>query len=126
MIVVMDTNVLLSGIFYGGVSGQIIDMWGERAFHVYASPSILSEYQRVILDLGVRRNKELADRWHRALPKVCHIIPDREFPTPITRDPDDDKFIICAIAAGADYLVSGDKDIQSLTADFGFVIVSPR
>jgi uncharacterized protein len=44
----------------------------------------------------------------------------------IVRDPDDDKIIACAVAAGADYLVTRDKDLLTLLDYEGIVIISPE
>ena len=44
----------------------------------------------------------------------------------ILRDKDDDKFIICAMNANVDYLISGDMDIRSVKSEFSFKILSPR
>ena len=47
MKVVMDTSVLVSGLLFGGVPGQILTAWTTGAFVVVVSPSILDEYRRV-------------------------------------------------------------------------------
>jgi len=45
--VILDTNVLVSGIFFGGVPGQIVDAWSEHLLALVLTPDILEEYARV-------------------------------------------------------------------------------
>jgi predicted nucleic acid-binding protein len=52
MKVVVDTNVLVSGLLFGGVPGQILTAWTSGAFVLVVSPSILSEYRRVGRELA--------------------------------------------------------------------------
>ncbi len=53
MKVVVDTNVLVSGLLFGGVPGQILTAWTAGEFVLVVSPSILSEYRRVGRARGV-------------------------------------------------------------------------
>ena len=50
----MDTNVLMSGIFFGGVPGRVIDAWMDGSLELVLSPEILDEYRRVGSELGGR------------------------------------------------------------------------
>ena len=74
MRIVLDTNVLISGIFFGGVPHQIIDMWSANEFDVYVTPMILHEYQQILSETGVHMNKELSNHWSRELPKNPHDV----------------------------------------------------
>jgi len=44
--VVLDTNVLISGIFFGGVPRAVLDAWAEERFQLLVSPLILDEHVR--------------------------------------------------------------------------------
>ena len=44
----------------------------------------------------------------------------------IVRDPNDDAIVACAVAAGADYLVTRDKDLLSIKAHQGIAVISPE
>ena len=125
MKVVLDTNVLVSGIFYGGIPGKILDAWLEGRLTVFATPLILEEYLRAIEDLG-SRDLSLSTSWSEFLPGMCRVIAEEENYPPISRDPTDDKFLFCASQAGAQYLVSGDQDLRSLEKEFPFKIITPR
>ena len=54
MKVVVDANVLMSGIFFGGVPGRVIDAWAAGRVEMVLSPEILDEYRRVGSDLAIR------------------------------------------------------------------------
>lgn len=47
MRLILDTNVLVSGIFFGGPPGRILDAWASGAVELVLSPAILEEYRRV-------------------------------------------------------------------------------
>lgn len=52
MRVIMDTNVLVSGIFFSGPPFQILNAWQQQKLQLVLSPEILAEYQRVAIILG--------------------------------------------------------------------------
>ncbi|MGH8435577.1 MAG: putative toxin-antitoxin system toxin component, PIN family [Pseudomonas sp.] len=54
MKVVIDTNVLVSGLFFGGVPGRILSAWTDRVIALVLSASILAEYREVGADLNLR------------------------------------------------------------------------
>ncbi len=62
MRVVLDTNVLASGIFFGGIPSKIVQSWLDGRFTVYATPLILLEYLRVIDDLSARGGQFIVPR----------------------------------------------------------------
>lgn len=126
MKVIVDTNVFVSGVFFSGPPNQILKAWREGEFELVLSPEILEEYRRVAnvlaegfppIDLQallalVEREAEFHDAL--ALPK------------PICDDPDDDKFLACAIASGAKVIVSGDKHLLKVSGFNNIEIIKPR
>jgi putative PIN family toxin of toxin-antitoxin system len=125
MRVIVDTNVFLSGIFWSGNPGRILDAWGRRELTFLLSKEILEEYIRV--------GEELSRKYPRidVSPFIDLLMVYAEFhePTildkPISRDPDDDKFIALALAAKCPYIVSGDNDLLSLKNIGGIEILKP-
>jgi len=108
--VLLDTNVLISGIFFGGPPRAVLDAWAEERFELLVSPSIFDEYVRTCDRLG---SSHPGLEYHSILATIIgrgHLVPDASVPGPITGDPDDDKFMICARAYGA-IVVSGDKHL---------------
>ncbi len=126
MKVVLDTNVLVSGIFFGGQPEKILNAWLQEKFAVYATPSILSEYLRVIIKMDRDGGNERALQWMASLSELFHLVPDSSGQKPISRDASDDKFLYCATHAQANYLITGDSDLKVLEDTYSFKIVSPK
>lgn len=126
MIVVLDTNVVVSGIFFHGPPAFILKALFEGRFEIYATPKILEEYLRVLEEVSALKSPHFEHQWEEILLERCHLIPDTESGIMLPRDPSDAKFLDCAIQSGADYLVSGDLDLRSFKGDLRFKVVSPR
>lgn len=62
MKVVLDTNVLLSGIFWTGTASQILDLWAKDKIRVVVSPEILEEYERLLKNMDHRKPGQ-SDFW---------------------------------------------------------------
>ena len=114
MRIVIDTNVIASGIFFGGRPKKLLEMVVSRSLDAFASEEILLEYQETVEELCSR----YPSRPHQ-LP-LAHIMSSMKMVDPkvsiqVCRDPDDDKFIECAVDAQCVYIVSGDKDLLSVS-----------
>ena len=122
---VLDTNVLVSGIFFGGIPGAILDAWADGRFELVLSPSIFDEYSRTCDRLGAGR----PGLEHRAVlaTLVGHgtLVADAPIVEPITVDPDDDKFMVCAQRSGA-VVVSGDTHLHDASGWQGVEVLTPR
>ena len=119
--VVLDTNVLVSGlVFGGGLPGLLRARWQRGAFTPLASASTVQELVRVLAypKFGLSRADQqelLAD----FLPYATTVqIPVPPPAVPACRDPLDVPFLHLALAGHAEVLVSGDKGLLSLTAEF--------
>jgi len=124
--VVVDTNVFVSGVFFGGTPGRVLEAWRHGRVEVVLSREIVEEYVRVGERLanrfpGVDLNPAL-----ELLTVSATLVTSPPLPERASRDPDDDKFLACALAAGADCVVSGDRDLLDLSAYEGIVVLSPR
>ena len=126
MIVVLDTNVVVSGMFFHGPPAAVLEAWLTGRFDVFATPAIVEEYLRVIEEVGSLKEPRFTHSWEEILIARCHLIPDAPSRIALPRDPTDAKFLECARRAGAHYLVSGDHDLQTFKGARGFTIVSPR
>jgi len=124
--VILDTNVFISGVFYSGPPNQILNAWRDGKIQLVISHDILREYLRVgeifadkfpsielqpILDL-VTIEAEL---------HVAEDLSER-----VCSDPDDDKFLACAIASGSKIIVSGDKHLVKVSGFHGIEILKPH
>lgn len=77
-------------------------------FDLAISHPILTEYEEVIVRLGARYPRKQPTDWLSAIKRAAHLYLPMPLPA-ATGDPDDEMFIECAVAAQADYLVTGDK-----------------
>jgi hypothetical protein len=113
MKVVLDTNIFVSS-FFGGKPKKIIDLWKNGKIILCLSDSILDEYIRVLQKLSLQDEPEMEELLG-LFAKGIHILFTKTTPNLnlITEDPDDDKFIECAVALKAGYIVSGDKALLS-------------
>lgn len=64
---ILDTNVLLSGIFFAGVPGRLLTAWQDDRLALVLSPAILAEYHEASAVLAVRY-PALAAHWARSSP----------------------------------------------------------
>lgn len=108
MIVVLDTNVVASATYWRGKPAHCLEAWAQRRFDLAISHSILAEYEDVIARLAARYPKLQPTDWLSAIKQAGHLFLPAPLP-PSTADPDDEMFIECAVAARADYLVTGDR-----------------
>ncbi|MBX3361468.1 MAG: putative toxin-antitoxin system toxin component, PIN family [Phycisphaeraceae bacterium] len=122
---VIDTNVLMSGIFFGGVPGRVLAAWSNGRFELVATPLILGEYRRVSHELRARFSGiDIADILDLITLRAV-LIDDSPIADGMCRDPDDDKFLSCALSCGA-VIVSGDKDLFAADGSLGVRVVTAR
>lgn len=125
MRVVVDTNVLASGIFWAGAPHRVLEAWAAGAFTLCVSPAVIEEYFEVIDRLAAECGRgDLAGGWKTFIFEHSELI-EPDFHYSQCRDPDDARFIECAVSAGAGFLVSGDDDLLSLPPIPGLQIVKP-
>lgn len=126
MRIVLDTNVLISGVFFGGVPGRILDAWGDHRIQLVVSAEILDEYQRVGQELGTQYAGVSLEPFLGLLAVAAECIEAPALSPPVCSDPDDDKFLACATAAGVAIVVSGDKDLFEHSGWRGIRVLRPR
>ena len=124
MRIVIDINVLISGIIFGGKPSKIIELLFGKKISVFASPEMVDEYKRIYGELGERYAKRTHNESNEIINSM-NILPSHSH-IEACRDPDDNKFIECAIDNRCIYIVSGDKDLLVLEQyeDIGILTVS--
>lgn len=111
MRIVLDTNVLVSALFFGGVPGRILDAWRAGKLQIVLSAEILDEYQRVGRILAEDYPGVDLEPFLALLTVEAEIVEAPPLPAPVSSDPDDDKFLACASAGHVDVIVSGDRHL---------------
>ena len=114
MRIVIDTNVLISGVFFGGFPRRVLSAVVRRQITACATAEIINEYEEIVQEMIDRRQGRLNSTILTPLIRVMEIVEPTESVN-VCRDPEDDKFLECARDSGALYIVSGDKDLLVLS-----------
>jgi uncharacterized protein len=126
MRVVIDTNIFVSS-FFGGNPRKIIDLWKEGEITLCLSDAILDEYIDVLARLGMKDEKEIEELLS-LFSGSYNILFTQKTPKIqiIKNDPDDDKFIECAVALKAEVVITGDREVLEVGEYKGIRILTPR
>lgn len=109
MRIVLDTNVLISALaFPGSKPDQLLARVRRGEIDLFISPFILSELDGVLREKFRLAAKE-ADARVRAIRAIAHLVDPTERVTVVTAKDDDNRILECALAAEAEFLVTGDK-----------------
>jgi putative PIN family toxin of toxin-antitoxin system len=124
--VVIDTNVFISGVFFTGPPSKILEAWRDERVRVVLSPDIFEEYRRVGDVLKMQFPGVDIERILELLANSSEIVSPDSLPVPVCEDPDDDKFLSCALKSGANVIISGDKHLLKASGYKGLQIITPR
>ena len=124
--VVIDTNVVISALLFGGAPGKLVAFWQQGIIKPAASKEIIDEYLRVLTYPKFKLSEEEINYllYQEILP-YFDIIDVQPGPRIIKEDPEDDKFIRCASAAASKYIISGDQHLLALKKYQKITILSP-
>jgi putative PIN family toxin of toxin-antitoxin system len=125
MRVVIDTNVLVSGVFFGGLPMKVLETWRDRRFELLVFLEILDEYRRVGERLEARFPGVTLAPFLALVAVHAKIIDAPALTKSVCGDPDDDTFFACAVAARCNFIVSGDKGLLSASGSRGVRVVTP-
>ena len=126
MRIVLDTNVLISGLFFGGPPFKILEAWRDGQFELVVSPEILEEYYRVGDNLRSRYPEVDIKPVLEFVTINAEIVSPPDLDEPICVDPDDDKFFTCAIAGHCSVIISGNKHLLDKSGFNGISVQKPR
>lgn len=126
MKIVLDTNVLASGIFFSGPPSEILDAWRHGALRLVVTPPILEEYSDVA--------RRIAERFPTVdiSQLIDLVIVESEMCAPaslanqVCSDATDDKFLAAAVSGGAEAIVSGDRHLLDVSGFQGISVLTPR
>jgi len=126
MRLVVDTNVFISGVFFSGPPYEILNAWRHRKVDLVISPDILDEYRRVGEQLAKRYPGVDLEPFLELLAIKARIIETPPLDESVCSDPDDDKFIACALASRTKLICSGDKALLRSSGYRGITILRPK
>ena len=113
--VVIDTNVIVSAILFGGMPGKLIPLWKSGRIKPLVSKEIIDEYIKVLTypKFGLSEAEINYILYNEILP-YFDIIQIKSRPKIIKVDPSDNKFIHCAKAGKAGSIITGDQHLLKL------------
>ena len=126
MKIVLDTNVFISGVFFTGPPYKILKAWRDGRIQILISEEIIEEYRRV----GELLSKQFSDIEFGPILQLLTINAELVQPRKLTaqgcEDPDDDKFLECAISGNSNLIVSGDNHLLKVSGYKGIEVIRPR
>lgn len=130
MIVVLDTNVIISSLLSAkGAPAEIVRRWEAGKFDVAISVPLINELKRVLTYDRVRKylkfSDEEIDLFLKRLSTTAIIVDPQTTVEVIEEDPDDDRVLECALEGGAAYIVSGNTHLLALKEYQQIVILNP-
>ena len=123
--VVFDTNVVISGLLWRGAPYRAVLLAKAHIVRAVCCNPMLAELTqklREAFDFDENHIESVAYQIRQyadwvEIPEILHVVAD---------DPDDDKFIECAVVGGANWIVSGDRHLLALTEYQGIRIWNAR
>ena len=126
MKIVLDTNIFISGIFWGGSSNKVILNWRERRFTPVTSLKAVSEIIKVLKDFKIKLSDDMINEWVDLIVRNSIIVEPKEKISAVKDDPKDDIFIETAVAGNVDYIVLQDNHLLKLKEFRGIEIITPE
>ena len=123
--VVLDTNVVISALLFGGTPGAILQLVTEGALTLITSPALLNELERVLV-AKFDYSHTAADLITTELRSMGELVVPNLTLRVIGEDPSDDRILECAVSARADAVISGDRHLLSLKTFRGIPILPPQ
>lgn len=126
MTVVFDTNVLVAAVVTEGLCSTLLHRARAREFSLVVCPFILNELNRIFSKKFKLSRAERSLALEVITEAISKVVSHNIRIPKTCVDKDDDNIIACAIAAKADYLVTGDSDLLIIKQYEGIKIISPR
>ena len=127
---VLDTNVVVSGLLWGGYSRHFLELALDNSITLYSSPVLVDELSRTLHYAKLAKRITALQTNARTL--VAHysamvtLVVPQQVPRVISQDADDDQVLACALEARAHLIASGDQHLHSLGGNYqGVRIVTP-
>ena len=126
MKIILDTNVLISGIFFSGPPYQILKAWQEGKIQIAVSKEILGEYYRVAEELSEKFPNVEIFQILALFTIHAEMVNTQGLEVSVCEDPDDNMFISCALGSKSKIIVSGDKHLLKISGYQEIEVLKPR
>ncbi len=118
MRLVLDTNIVASGLLWNGVPAQLVDAARADEIEIFTSRMLLAELTRVLCRAKFAKVIAVSglslDELMLSYAELATLVTPEPIPATVLNDPDDDHVLACALAAKADLIVSGDRHLLTL------------
>ena len=129
MRVVLDTNVVVSALLWGGTPERLIELAGEGSLELFTSEALLAELAGILgrskFAQKLRQKNLSAAEIVARYREIAETVEAAPIEEAALRDPDDAHVLACALAARAEAIVSGDADLHALGSYQGIPVLSP-
>jgi putative PIN family toxin of toxin-antitoxin system len=127
---VLDTNVVVSAVIWGGMPYRLLQAATDGDIELYTSPALLAELRGVLarehLASRLERQQSSAEQAIRLYGELAISVSPLAIPRAVPRDADDNQVIAAALAAQANLIVSGDRHLLDLGGSYqGIRIATP-
>lgn len=127
MRIIVDTNVLASGLFFKGLPFKILQGIKQGKYRIVVSQDIADEYKKTVDKLANRfPNLINANAQLELIVLSSNICQPQKLIESVCADPNDDKLIACAIASKTKIIISGDKHLLDVSGYKGIEVLTPR
>ena len=126
MRIVLDTNVFVSGVFFSGPPYHILQAWRNGKVQLVGSREVFEEYELVGRRLAEQFPGVSLEPFLTLLFAQAHMVETQPLPEQICSDPDDDKFLACALAGKCPVVVSGDRALLRTSGYRRLQVITPR
>lgn len=123
--VVLDTNVLVSALGFGGTPLEALLRAFGDGFRLLATEATMAELDRVLTYDRLPFTDAHREAYLSILSRELEFVVPEEDIDVVNRDPNDNRFLECALAGDARYIVSGDDHLLGLGSFQGIEIVTP-
>lgn len=126
---VLDTNVVVSALLWGGLPYRLMQQAIDGDLELFTSPSLVDELREILtrrhLTKKFNEQRTSVDELATLYLEFARAVSPLSTPRAVPRDVDDDQVVACALAAQANLIITGDQDLLVLNAYQGIDIVTP-
>lgn len=123
--VVLDTNILISAIVFGGKPRKVLEAAIKGKIHLVLTEEIIVEIRGVLEGKKFQYPSEITELIIQELEALAEIVKPKERIKVIEKDPEDNRVLECAQQEQADYIVSGDVHLLEIKEFQGTRILIP-
>jgi putative PIN family toxin of toxin-antitoxin system len=124
MKVVLDANIFISSLYWGGNQRSVLERSIHRIDELYITREIMVEIENVLKRKKIHADINTITLFMELIERVGNKVISKEKISNACRDKTDDKYIECAIESGADYIISGDIHLLEIKEYKGIKILN--